>query len=352
MPLKLVIRKAIPSMVVHCVDGEEIWASSYYTLYVSKDGGETFSKVTDIKVQPMMKMLGNSRIISRAFRLGIRTLRKLKNDAILVNANGKVLRLANERVEVVYSFEKGVGPLRDGWCEDEKGNIYIGEYFLNDTRKSAVKLLKSEDGGRSFQVIRSMKGVRHIHCVQYDPYEKKIWMGTGDRDEECSIQFSEDEGESWVDIGSGNQMFRTMSLLFMEDYVYWGTDTPARQSYIYRYMRRKGSISQLVPLNGPVYYSAVLENGVKFFSTGAEGNSEGKSAAWDTRAHIWASLDGIKWEDIISWEKDLWPHILGYGRVLFAHGQYSKDSVFFTTQCLKNVDNISFCADVRNESGS
>ena len=348
MSLKLAIRKTIPNMIVHFVDAEQIWASSNYTLYVSKNGEETLSKVTDIKVQPLVKMLGNSRLISRTFRFGIRTLRKLENGVILVNANGKILRLANKRVEIVYSFEKGVGPLRDGWCEDERGNVYIGEYFLNNARKSAVKLLKSKDGGRSWQVIRSMKGIRHIHCVQYDPYEEKIWMGTGDRDEECSISFSEDKGERWIDVGSGNQMLRTVSLLFTEDYVYWGTDTPARQSHIYRYVRRNGRIERLVPVNGPVYYSTVLENGMKFFSTGAEGNSEGKSAAWDNRAHIWASLDGIMWEDLISWEKDSWPYILGYGRVLFVGGR-SGNVLAFTTQCLKKIDNTSFFCNVSVE---
>ena len=73
--------------------------------------------------------------------------------------------------------------------------------------------------------------------------------------------------------------------------------------------------------------------------TTAEGDSEGKSAEWDKKAHIWASKDGTQWEDLISWEKDQWPYILGYGRVLFAHGR-NRDNLYFTTQCLKKVDNM------------
>ncbi|MHA1705032.1 MAG: WD40/YVTN/BNR-like repeat-containing protein [Promethearchaeota archaeon] len=221
----------------------------------------------------------------------------------------------------------------------------MSENFLNNARKHAVKLLKSTDGGRSWMTVNSFKGIRHIHCVQYDPYEKLLWLGTGDRDEESKIMFSEDEGESWISIGSGSQMFRTISLLFTENYVYWGTDTPARQSYIYRYRRKDGKIEQLAPVSGPVYYSTLLSNGIMFFSTGAEGRSEGISRAWDNKAHIWASIDGERWQSVMSWNKDRWPYILGFGRILFANGK-DMNVLAFTTQCLKGVDNKLYICEV------
>jgi len=345
MSVRLEIEKIIPGMKVHWIDGEGILVSNRYALYSSKDYGNTFSKMIDVKTFASHDILARSRLLCRAFRLGIRALLKLKNGVILAVANGKVIRCNNGKSEIIYSFEKGIGPLRDGLCEDNKGNIYIGEYFTNNSRKHPVKLLKSEDGGENWRILRVFKNIRHIHCVQYDPYENLIWMGTGDRDEESSIMFSEDYGETWKSIGSGNQMFRTVSLLFTKDYVYWGTDTPARQSYIYRYKRRDGIVERLSPVNGPVYYSTSLENNVLFFSTGAEGESEGVSGAWDNKAHIWASIDGTKWEDIASWEKDSLPYILGYGRIMFARGK-SRDMLVFTTECLKRIDNKLFVCRV------
>jgi hypothetical protein len=104
-------------------------------------------------------------------------------------------------------------------------------------------------------------------------------------------------------------------------------------------VRQSGEIQKLAAVDGPVYYAALLENGTKLFATTAEGNSEGKSAEWDKKAHIWASEDGTSWEDLISWEKDRFPYIFGFGRVLFAHGRY-KDNLYFTTQCLQKVDNM------------
>jgi hypothetical protein len=337
--MKLTIQKVVPNMVVHHIDDEEIWTSSNYTIYRSKDEGDTFDKVADLPVSFAMQILGRFRLPSRAFRLGIRSLKKLGSGTVLIIASRKIFRLRDGKFEVVHSFQRGLGPLREGWCEDEKGNSYLGEYFLNNKRDASVRLLKSTDDGRSWETIRSLQHIRHIHCVQYDSFSGRIWMGTGDRDEESSISFSEDEGKTWTEIGSGDQMFRAVSLLFTKDHVYWGSDVPTRQNYIYRYGRKSGEIEKLAAVDGPVHYSAILENGIKLFATTAEGDSEGKSAEWDKKAHIWASENGTLWEDLISWEKDQWPYILGFGRVLFPHGQY-KDNLYFTTQCLKKVDNM------------
>jgi hypothetical protein len=339
-------------MVIHQVVQGDIWASSNYAIYKSRDEGITFKEVAGLRVPLLTQMLGKFRLPARTFRLGIRCLRRLKSGTILIVADKKVFRLEDGEFEVVYSFNKGLGPLREGLCEDIDGNCYLGEYFLNNKRNAAVNLLKSEDDGRSWKIIRSLRHIRHIHCVQFDQFSGKIWMGTGDRDEECNISFSEDEGKSWSEIGAGNQMFRAVSLMFTEDHVYWGSDAPTRQNYLYRYVRRIGRIERLVAVDGPVYYSTCLNNSMKLFATTVEGNSEGRSAEWDKKAHIWASKDGTRWEDIASWEKDLWPYILGFGTVLFAHGQHNKDAVFFTTQCLKKVDNTSFCAVVRYENES
>ena len=343
--MKLVIQKMIPNMTVHWVDGEEVWASSNYTLYTSKDGGNSFNKVTDLKVPLLIWIPGRFRLPSRALRLGIRSLRKLRSGSILVIADRKIFRLKDNEIKVVHSFKRGHGPLREGWCEDEKGSCYLGEYFLNNKRDAPVNLLKSEDNGQSWRIIRSLSNIRHIHCVQYDPYSKRIWLGTGDRDNESSISFSEDEGKSWVEIGSGDQMFRAVSLLFTEHHVYWGSDAPTRQNYIYRYVRKSGEIERLAAVDGPVNYSTILGNGIKLFATNNEGSSEGESAEWDKKAHIWASEDGMHWEDLISWEKDIWPYILGFGRVYFAHGRYG-NNVYFTTEALKEVDGMLIQAKI------
>jgi len=340
MSLQMIIEKTIPKMIVHCVKNEEIWASSNYALYQSRDEGTTFSKMPDLPVPFIMPILTRVPLFTRVFRrLYIRTMRKLKSGTILIVANRKLFRFTQHKYEVVHSFKRGLGPMREGWCEDDEGTCYIGEYFLNNKRNTNVDLLKSTDDGQSWKTIYSFDNIRHIHFVQYDPYNRQIWLGTGDTDDESAIWLSQNKGKTWTQIGSGDQMFRAVSLLFTQDHVYWGSDAPTRQNHIYRYNRSSREIETLTAVNGPVYYSTILKSGIKIFTTTTEGNSEGKSAEWDNKAHIWASEDGFSWEDLISWEKDFYPYILGYGNVLLPHGQLN-DTLFFTTQCLRKVDNI------------
>ena len=39
------------------------------------------------------------------------------------------------------------------------------------------------------------ESVRHIHFVNYDHYEKCLWLGTGDEDFECKLYRSIDNGK-------------------------------------------------------------------------------------------------------------------------------------------------------------
>ena len=342
--LKLIIQSIIPNITIQYIDEQEMIVSSSYTLY--KKNRNKFDEIITLKVPLVSRLFGKLRLTTRAFRLGIRTIIKLKNGILLIVADKKIFRLKDSKASIVFSFKKGFGPLRNGWCIDEKGNCYLGEYFLNNKRKEVVNLYKSSDNGEKWVVIYTLNDVRHIHCVQYDPFDKLIWVSTGDKNEESKILVSNDEGISWVTIGSGDQKFRNVSFLFTENHVYWGSDAPAKQNYIYRYRRKDGEIKPLAKVGGPVYYSAILKKeGIKLFATTAEGSSEKKSNKGNRSACIWASRDGVHWKVLASWQKDVWPYILGYGKILFARGCYD-DDLYFTLQCLKGGDGVSIQAKV------
>jgi hypothetical protein len=345
--LKLIIEKTIPNKVVHCVSGGELWASSGYSLFLSKDKGTTFDKMFDLRVPLLIRELSKIRITYRGLRLGVRAMRKFASGTILAVANRKLHRIAEGQIDLTYSFNKGFSPMREGWCEDDNGNYYMAEYFLNNKRTTSSELLKSMNDGRSWQIIRTLDNIRHIHCVQYDPFSRSIFMGTGDTDEESSISYSQDGGKTWISIGSGDQLFRAVSLLFTEDYIYWGGDAPTRQNYINRYNRKSQKIEKMVAVKGTVFYSTILGNGTMIFGTTTEGNSEGKNPTDDRKAHIWASSDGIRWEEIASWKKDIWSYVKGSGIVLLAHGK-SVDKLYFTTEGLKGVDGVLTCATVHH----
>lgn len=338
--MNLKIQKVIPNFVVQLIDDDEIWVSKNYSLYKSRIGEDDFKKVINLPFSLSDHVLLRSRLFTRALRLGIRSVLKLKSGTFLVNSQKKIYRIEkNGNIVEVLNFKKGLGPLRQGWCEDNDGNCYLGEYFLNNNRENTVNLFKSNDDGLNWKVIKKFDDIRHIHCVQYDPFSNSIWLGTGDRSHESSISFSEDGGENWSVIGAGDEIFRTVSFIFTKDHVYWGTDSPTKHNFIYRYHRKNSEIERLSQVDGPIHYSAEVSN-LKLFATVVEGESEGKTLQLDNKAHIWCSSDARNFEDLISWEKDSFPYILGFGRIIFPLGMNRTKEVYFTTQSLKGADNV------------
>jgi hypothetical protein len=344
--MHLKIQEKIPNFVVQHMDDKEILASSNYTIFRSQNGGHTFKRVISLPVPFYSRFMGKYGLFSRALRLGIKAIIKLTNGAILAVASGQIFHIKDDEISIVHTFHKGFGPLRKGLCEDNNGNCYFGEYFLNNNRDSGVKLFKSSDNGHFWNVICSLDNIRHIHSVQFDPYSKNVWLCTGDKDNESKIMFSEDEGDTWITIASGSQMFRTLSLTFTKKHVYWGTDIPTRQNYICRYMRGDESIEKLTQVDGPVHYSTTTGGKFKVFATTVEGNSEGISSQWDENAHIWASKNGLRWHDVIGWKKDSWPYILGYGRIIFPNGENKTNDLYFTTQALQSMGNMLIKAKI------
>jgi len=100
------------------------------------------------------------------------------------------------------------------------GIFYLGEY--PQSYDETARILRSDNGGRTWSVECSLPDIRHIHAVQHDPYSGDLWVTTGDRDEECIIGRLEDGSLSVV--GTGNQHWRAVELAFTPDSILWGMD--------------------------------------------------------------------------------------------------------------------------------
>jgi hypothetical protein len=341
------ILRSIPDFTIQYQDRDELWFSARYTIYRGSGDLNAIIKMFEIPAGPIQRTLGRSRLLSRVGRFGIRTLLKLKTGTILAVSDGKIFRIQDGNVEERHIFRYGIGPLRYGWCEDDRGHCFLGEYFLNKGAKRPVHVLCSPDDGRTWEIVHEFRTINHIHFLQWDPFTGYLWLGTGDKDEESEIAFSKDQGVTWIPIGKGDQAFRAVSLIFTQDYIYWGSDAPTRQNYLYRYSRTTHDITRLAAVDGPVHYSMALENGLMLFGTTVEGNSEGESGEWDRTVRLWASINGIQWTELLRWQKDnLHPYgFFGYGRILFPYGRYGHDVAYFTTQAVQGCDNI--CYQVR-----
>lgn len=335
--MKLSLIKRIPNMIIHCMDDAEIIASSGYTLYTSKNGGETFNKITTIKDNYSNYLLSMYRFPSRLMRLGIRDVRKLEKNTFLINTNSKLYYLSNNMLKIVYEFKNSFGPLREAWCLDKEKNHYLAEYPLNNDRKLESILYKSCDGLK-WNKIYHINNIRHIHCIMYDNFTNNLWMGTGDKDKESRIMVSNDGGNNWRSIGAGSQKYRTLGFLFTEKFVYWGSDSSTETNFIYRYDRQSTNVEKKISVNGPVYYSTFTKDGILFFATTAEI----KNQFCDDTARIYASVDGNIWSEILNFKKDNYPYIMQFGTILFPFKKTNYYDLIFSTIGLNASDNTSY----------
>ncbi len=152
--------------------------------------------------------------------------------------------------------------------------IYFAEYFMNADRTEPVRVWRSKENYRSWEVAHRFEPgeIRHLHAIQHDPYGEKIWILTGDADDESSLVWTADDFRTVQSIGEGSQIWRVCQLVFTPEKVIWGTDNGIEElAGIYRWDRQQDTIRKLIPVDGAVFYGTKLANGTIVFSTDREG---------------------------------------------------------------------------------
>jgi hypothetical protein len=221
-----------------------------------------------------------------------------------------IYAVSDQTTQLVYEFRPGVLILRRGWMVSGDGTVFIGEYTVTPRNTVPyVNVLQSTDG-LHFEPIkefpRGTQGIRHIHFIQEDPYDPGVfYLGTGDSPTESRLFVSRDLGVNWVELSRGHSVI-AVSLGFTAKYVYWGTDTPYEQTWIYRMNKQTRVIEQLQAVSGTVYWTQVLKTGAVAVFTTVEPQSR-----WDSQARIYLSTDGVTFQEVFAMESNG----QGYGRL-------------------------------------
>lgn len=282
------------------------------------------------------RLLGVNRLSRQLLRQGIHHLLPLPNGNVFLTAK-KVSYVVNSKGEVVNTFSGYIGnkPAHQGVCVTPDGTIFFGEYSLNTKRDHDTHLYRSVDGGKSFQIIYSFKSneIRHIHYIKWDPYEKCLWLGTGDEDRENLMLKSFDNGETWIKAGGGSQDWRAIGVCFNKDYLIWGTDAGSvpDQNHINRMNRKTNCLEVLTDVEGPCHGCGSLIDGRVYISTGVEGGQNEK----DRFARLKTIFDD-EVNDVLKAKKDIFPLILQYGVIRFPLGTENTNKLVYTMFGLKH----------------
>jgi hypothetical protein len=202
----------------------------------------------------------------------------------------KVMRLR------YYGIGVGRGVLGAGLVRLSNGTVMFGEYPTNPDRKN-VRVYISQDDYRIWEIAHefSAGSIRHVHAVQEDPYTGRIWVFTGDEDDESMVMTIELESGNKTIIGRDAQRWRVVQAVFTEDSVYWGSDTGSSDGGIWRYDRISNDLSRLKTIHGPIYYANRLSDGTIVFAH-AVGTVKGDT---DNKARLWIMCTDNRFASVV-----------------------------------------------------
>jgi hypothetical protein len=331
-----------------CINNKLIAANKNKIIYTDNFG--KLWKVDGFLPFPAyMKTLWSNRLLERLFRLSPRKMLILDDNSRIIIARKGIFKAShNEKIyRKVFPIVRGSRPI--SLCEDNKENIYFGEYYSNPDRDE-VYIYGSSDKGETWDVayVFPKRTIRHIHGLFYDEYLNCIWITTGDYGDEPFIAVTDDSFKSVQKVYSNGQLSRIVQLFIRNDYLYYSTDTEIEQNYICKLSKKDFSLTKLQPVQGSCTEAGENENGM-FFSTMVEPSKVNKSPY----SHLWYSTNGESWQEIAKFKKDIWdPKYFQFGTLCFPKGIMPNSYLFFSGRALTNIDNCLTFSIINNDGNS
>lgn len=320
--------------ILNCAPNKHYWSSGYDILETigNQAKGNFYCSLLD-KYSQYTKCSVTRRIL----RAEITGLYILDDNSMITVAKKGVFRRAPEGGDFykVFVMPRGSKPLNI--CILPNGHLYFGEYFQN-MNKEAVHIYGSEDNGQTWQIVYTFESgnINHVHGLFFDKYTNRIWVLTGDRDNECIIGYTEDEFQTFNEVLRGGQEYRSCQLFFYKDFIVYATDSQYIGNEIRSINRETLEITSLAKIQGSAIKGGQTGQ-VSYLSTTIEPSKINK----DRFSHIWVTKDGIHWEDKFKAEKDCWPAIFQFGTFEFPQNAYCDGKLWFSGRALKDYDNKS-----------
>lgn len=270
----------------------------------------------------------------RLLRAEITNLYSLSNGDRLAIAKKGIFRCKSGDKVFTKCFDVPRGSRPMNLCIAPDDQIYFGEYFANMERQ-AVHIYHSSDGGRNWKVAYTFDegNINHVHGLFWDQYTRRIWVVTGDRENECIIANTDDGFKTLNIVLRGGQEYRATNLLFYPNFIMYATDSQYMVNEIRKIDRATLKIESLYRIQGTAIKGGQKDD-FSYISTTVEPSEVNK----DRYSHLWVSRNGTDWQDIYRFRKDLLPTVFQFGSIEFP--QYHirvTDFLMFSGRALKSI---------------
>jgi hypothetical protein len=318
--------------------GDTLYASSRYQLLRARIEAPldkiAWQPVGMFRPSQRRRLSVANRLSARLFRDGFHALAVLPSGGLVAAVPGAIVTLSPSQTEfrVTHAVQRGTRPLHIAAVPG--GAIYWGEYFDNSSRDE-VHIYASSDDGASWNVAYTFArgAIRHIHNIVHDPWAECLWVLTGDYGDECRILRADYNFRRIDTVLQGNQQARAVALVPAEDGLYFSSDTPLEQNYIYR-LDRSGNLTCLVPLGSSSIYGCRVGDYI-FFSTMVEPSRVNR----DRYVRIHGARGGMDFQPLLAWQKDRWPMgLFQYGNAFLPDGHNTTSFLAVSTIAVEADD--------------
>jgi len=191
-------------------------------------------------------------------------------------------------------------PLKNGIAAHEQSEcFYFGEY-VNDKQRP-IRIFRISNRGTKIEcAFEFPKGqIKHVHNIIYDSFRNRLWVTTGDKDNESGIFYTDDEFNTLIKLGGGDQSWRAVSVIPRKNDLIWGMDAgkdapSSAINKIYKYNFNTKEKTEEAIIGNPAYLSIQSECGNIFMGINFE---PGRKQDTIEQASIWA-YGGKSWSKI------------------------------------------------------
>lgn len=332
--------------IVHYADSELKVFSKFNRIFIVRENKK--QKII-LPVNFKQKIIGVIRLSRRLFRLDKMCVLPVA-EGYVAFWQGNVYHISNEgRVRHTLRMRNCRNPLHNSIVNLEGKTLYFGEY--GNPSASGKSVYKSINGGISWNEVFNIScdRIKHIHACEWDPYENRVWVLTGDYEGQ-SYLISADENFRDIEwIGDGTQDYRTLGLVFKKDSIHWCMDSPLRDSYHIIYNRETKKIQKGQLLPGPAWYLKELSEGDVMVSTAQEIGPSHK----DDKIHVLYTNDLETWTDVAQFEHDgLKKRYFKFGVIGFSDGRQDKGTFYMHAEAIKGYDGKAMLCELVDEDES
>jgi hypothetical protein len=159
--------------------------------------------------------------------------------------DGVILRSSNTNFDATTTWVEIKRITGKSFASGNPFGINInGHIVLGSTYPSNSPVFISTDYGQTFRDIFT-KAITHVHTTYIDPYDKTIWVATGDGTIHRNLYYSKDWGNTWNSVwAEGTAPTQITSIISRPECVLFGTDV-SNEYAVWRYDKKKQEISKV-----------------------------------------------------------------------------------------------------------